>query len=59
MADIKTKDINGKLESIIYTTKDKKDFITETNGEYYVYDHFFMLWLQRRNLMQVNMRLTK
>ena len=29
----------------------EKDFITETNGEYYVYDHFFMLWLQRRNLM--------
>jgi hypothetical protein len=26
----------------------EKDFITESDGEYYVYDHFFMLWLQRR-----------
>lgn len=25
----------------------EKDFITETNGEYSVYDHFFTLWLQR------------
>ncbi len=25
----------------------EKDFITEINGEYYVYDHFFVLWLKR------------
>ncbi len=28
----------------------EKDFITEVNGEYYVYDHFFMLWLKRNHL---------
>lgn len=26
----------------------EKDFITQDNGEYYVYDHFFHLWLERR-----------
>ena len=25
----------------------EKDFITLENGEYYVYDHFFQLWLER------------
>lgn len=29
----------------------EKDFITETNGEYYVYDQFFLLWLQRRAII--------
>ena len=24
-----------------------KDFITQDDGEYYVYDHFFQLWLER------------
>jgi hypothetical protein len=29
----------------------EKDFITETDGEYYVYDHFFRLWMQRRQII--------
>jgi hypothetical protein len=26
----------------------EKDFITQDDGEYYVYDHFFQLWLERQ-----------
>jgi hypothetical protein len=29
----------------------EKDFITETDGEYYVYDHFFILWLKSRGII--------
>ena len=29
----------------------EKDFITETDGEYYVYDHFFLLWLKRSGII--------
>ena len=29
----------------------EKDCITETDGEYYVYDHFFRLWMQRRQII--------
>ena len=28
----------------------EKDFITQTDGEYYVYDHFFQLWLKKEGL---------
>lgn len=27
----------------------EKDFITQENGTYWVYDHFFQLWLEREN----------
>ncbi len=26
----------------------EKDFITQENGEYFVYDQFFQLWLERQ-----------
>lgn len=29
----------------------EKDFVTETDGEYYVYDYFFKLWLQKRGFI--------
>ena len=28
----------------------EKDFITQSDGEYYVYDHFFQLWLEKRGV---------
>ncbi|MBQ9524705.1 MAG: ATP-binding protein [Bacteroidaceae bacterium] len=29
----------------------EKDFITKENEEYYVYDHFFLLWLQKQRIL--------
>lgn len=29
----------------------EKDFITQSDGEYYVYDHFFLLWLKKKELI--------
>lgn len=29
----------------------EKDFVTETDGEYYVYDHFFLLWLKSKKIV--------
>lgn len=29
----------------------EKDFITQTDGEYYVYDHFFQLWLKKEGVI--------
>ena len=26
----------------------EKDFVTKENDEYFIYDHFFQLWLERR-----------
>jgi hypothetical protein len=31
----------------------EKDFVTKDNDEYYVYDHFFLLWLERRRYVKL------
>lgn len=30
----------------------QKDFVTKENDEYFVYDHFFQLWLEKRKYVK-------
>lgn len=30
----------------------EKDFVTQENNEYYVYDHFFQIWLDKRGYVK-------
>jgi hypothetical protein len=29
----------------------EKDFVTQIDGEYYVYDQFFLLWLKKKEMI--------
>lgn len=40
----------SSVSSVVSAVKGllEKDFVTKENGEYFIYDHFFLLWLQKQ-----------
>lgn len=44
----------SSVSSVISAVKGllEKDFVTKENDEYFVYDHFFLLWLQKQKYLE-------